>query len=231
MRQYFFVLLCVVFLISLPVANADEPVATDTTEWGEIISREDAELFTEFFSIDYQGIKAHLFSVAILSEIINQEDAVGVRLYHAIEEGRPTLVIVGVNESGNDLRLDKFAEKSRPCPPWCATDVNQPDVSKAGENITREEAELFTDNFTRSIDGIRAHLFSASILTNIINQDDASGVRFYYGEYNGRITLVAVGVDSNGIDIMDGRFAEKSRPCPPWCARDGDSFALGQTVR
>ena len=222
--------MCVVFLISLPLANAVEPVAIDTTEWGEIISREDAELFTQFFSIDFQGIKAHMFSAEILSSIINQESAIGVRFYHAIEEGRPTLVVVGVDENGNDLRYDKFAEKSRPCPPWCADGENKIDVSKAGEHITREDAELFTENFTRNINGIRAHLFSANVLTTIVTQDDAEGVRLYYGEYEERITLVAVGVDSNGVDLMDGRFAEKSRPCPPWCADIEDLFALAKSI-
>ena len=64
MKQYICVFLCVVFLISVPFANAEEPVSADTTEWGEVISKEDAEMFTEFFSMDFQGIKAHLFYFA-----------------------------------------------------------------------------------------------------------------------------------------------------------------------
>lgn len=229
MKHFIVLFLGVIFFAFLPLAVAEGPIPEEES-WGELISKEEAEEYTQLFSIEVESIKAHLFSAQIILGIINQHDARGIRFYHATINDRPTLVAVGVDENGNDLQNEKFAERSRPCPPWCADNTNKVDWSKAGEFISKEEAELYTQRFAQNIGGIRAHLFSSDILLNIITQYDAHGVRLYYGEYNNRITLVAVGVNANGSDLLEGKLAERSRPCPPWCSEYKNIIALAKIV-
>ncbi len=66
------------------------------------------------------------FSRTAIEDILDQEDAVGIRYYYGLDEGgERVLVLVGADQNGNDLTAGAIREKSFPCPPWCA-DVNSP---------------------------------------------------------------------------------------------------------
>ncbi len=72
------------------------------------------------------SFKGHYFGKNKLSAILGQTSCVGLRIYYAtkIDENSvqtPDLVIVGVNEDGDDiLNHDLFLDVSVPCPPLCA---------------------------------------------------------------------------------------------------------------
>ena len=64
--------------------------------------------------------KAFAFGRAALDAILAQDGCAGIRAYLGREEGgTPTLVLVGVDESGADLVAGEVMNRSLPCPPFC----------------------------------------------------------------------------------------------------------------
>jgi hypothetical protein len=64
--------------------------------------------------------KGGFFGSAALQQVLDQEGVVGVRYYYGEErDGRPVLVIVGVDQFGNDLVDGFLLERGVPCPPFC----------------------------------------------------------------------------------------------------------------
>jgi hypothetical protein len=39
----------------------------------------------------------------------------------------------------------------------------------------------------------------------------------YWVQEKGRFTVVLIGVDREGKDMVNGTIAEMQAPCPPWC--------------
>ena len=71
------------------------------------------------------AIKGGVFGRAALEQVLGQEGVVGVRYYYAQENnGRPVMVIVGVDEQGRDLVEGVVCERSMPCPPFCGPFFN-----------------------------------------------------------------------------------------------------------
>lgn len=65
-------------------------------------------------------VNANAFKKDALLRLLNQTGCVGVRIYHAMQEdGRPCLVLVGLNESGEELLDGELVEFGYPCPPFC----------------------------------------------------------------------------------------------------------------
>lgn len=63
---------------------------------------------------------AHYFGKQAIQSIFNQEGCVGMRIYYALDNlGAKQLIIVGVNEAGNDLYNGLLAERSIKCPQDC----------------------------------------------------------------------------------------------------------------
>ncbi len=66
------------------------------------------------------AIKGGFFGQAALQQLLDQEGVVGIRYYYGQEnDGRPVLVLVGVDATGNDLIEGFILERSVPCPPYC----------------------------------------------------------------------------------------------------------------
>ena len=66
---------------------------------------------------------AGAFTRVGLDRILAQDGCQGVRMYYALDEqGAMTLVLIGVDEFGNDMDEGDLAEKSFPCPPYCPMD-------------------------------------------------------------------------------------------------------------
>ena len=63
---------------------------------------------------------SHYFGKQSIQSILQQEGAVGIRIYYANnEKGEKQLIVVGVKSDGNDIYLGQLAEKSIKCPPNC----------------------------------------------------------------------------------------------------------------
>ncbi|HOJ03792.1 MAG TPA: hypothetical protein PK916_07300 [Bacteroidota bacterium] len=113
--------------VDAPVAPAQpearerlRPVFTGLED--HTISLEDASALTRNFrkQAGKGAINGGFFGRAAIEQILAQEGVVGIRYYYAQENnGRPVMILVGVDEFGKDLYEGFLAERSCPCPPFC----------------------------------------------------------------------------------------------------------------
>ena len=62
------------------------------------------------------------FKKSALERLLNQTGCVGMRIYYAMHpDGQPALILVGVDENGEELMDGELLEKNFPCPPFCPT--------------------------------------------------------------------------------------------------------------
>ncbi len=88
---------------------------------GEVVTlAEAAEWTANYRKANPSAVKAHALGANKISAVLNQEGAVGVRLYRAIDNnGNACLIMVGVDSSENDLTSGILVERMPPCPPFC----------------------------------------------------------------------------------------------------------------
>ena len=72
-------------------------------------------------SVNEANPKAHAFGVERVQEIMDQSGCQGIRIYNGYYDSKRRLIIVGVDEDGNDMTSGRILEFSTPCPPNCAT--------------------------------------------------------------------------------------------------------------
>lgn len=71
---------------------------------------------------DSSEVKAHFFGREILQKILDQPEAIGIRMYYALDDtGMKQLVLVGADKEGTDLIEGIIADKSTTCPPDCGS--------------------------------------------------------------------------------------------------------------
>ena len=96
-------------------------------------------------------------------------------------------------------------------------------------NITLMEAQEMIHQFQMENPGqdIKGGYFGKAAFMRVLNQDDAVGIRYYFGiNEKGQPNLVLVGVDKHGNDMVEGELAERALPCPTYC----DGVRLDQYV-
>lgn len=73
-----------------------------------------------------------------------------------------------------------------------------------------------------------ATIFPAEVYHALLNQESVTHIRSYSAiNLEGNNTLVLLGVDSDGNDIVDGLLFELGPQCPPYC---GLASSLSETV-
>lgn len=88
-----------------------------------------------------------------------------------------------------------------------------------GHEITLDEGVDLTTRFknNNATGTKRAFLITKEVLTELLTQDDANGIRVYLGQKpNGELTIVAVGIDKDNNDIQT-IVMDKFDPCPNNC--------------
>ncbi len=61
-----------------------------------------------------------LFYRDVFDKMLSQKGLVGIRYYYAkMDDGSPTIVMVGVDSLGKDMSKAVIAEGTYPCPPYC----------------------------------------------------------------------------------------------------------------
>jgi hypothetical protein len=66
------------------------------------------------------AVKGGFFARSAFDKILAQSGVVGIRYYYAqTDEGNPTLVLVGVDATGQDIQTGSIMERTFPCPPYC----------------------------------------------------------------------------------------------------------------
>ena len=64
---------------------------------------------------------AEYFGKSALEDLLSQQDCIGIRVYYGIDSDmKKRLVIVGVNDEGNDLYNGNLMEVGGICPPNCS---------------------------------------------------------------------------------------------------------------
>ena len=67
-----------------------------------------------------KGNKGGFFFRKDLDELLAQPGCSGVRYYYGLDEdGKDSLILVGVDKDGNDMANGVLMEFSIPCPPFC----------------------------------------------------------------------------------------------------------------
>ena len=68
------------------------------------------------------NITAGYFSRTIFDLILKQPKCAGIRYYYAkLDNGAPTVVLIGVDSLGTEISAGVIGEEIRPCPPYCFT--------------------------------------------------------------------------------------------------------------
>lgn len=88
-------------------------------------------------------------------------------------------------------------------------------------DISLDAAAQMTKNFrdTVSTTATIALYFGKKAIQDILNQENCVGLRLYYAiNENSQNQLVAVGVDSSGNDLYQGKLADRALCCPNYCS-------------
>ncbi len=96
---------------------------------GEMISLAEARSMCNTYKssgrfADNKQIKGFFFGKDKLNELLDQNGAMGIRIYYGIEvvkcAHQPKLVLVAADENGDDMKGEnKVLDKGLPCPIWC----------------------------------------------------------------------------------------------------------------
>ena len=98
-------------------------------------------------------------------------------------------------------------------------------TGKEDHSIFLEEASKMTRNFQLQAapDQIIGGFFGKDAVLAIILQEDAVGLRYYYGlDDEGIPHIILIGVSADGNDMIDGLLAERAAACPPHCPEFND---------
>jgi hypothetical protein len=72
------------------------------------------------FSPSAPTTKGGLFARSAFDKILSQPGCIGIRYYYAKkDDGTATIVLVGVDNAGNDMTMGPLSDESFPCPPFC----------------------------------------------------------------------------------------------------------------
>jgi hypothetical protein len=105
-----------------------------TRSVGDPLDLTTAKEWTANYRINHPGeTESHFFGNEIIQQILNEAGCIGIRIYYATDEaGNKKLLLVGVDEMGNNLlpaegaRVDgegnTVADYSFPCPNMCPPD-------------------------------------------------------------------------------------------------------------
>ena len=110
-------------------------MATFNGSEGGPISLETAKKWTANYraTIKPGETEAHYFGGGIIRRLLDENRSVGIRAYYAIDDnGKKQLLLVGVDEDGNNLLPEEGSAKavegdpiivdySYPCPPYCSS--------------------------------------------------------------------------------------------------------------
>ncbi len=67
-----------------------------------------------------------------------------------------------------------------------------------------------------------SEFFGRDVIEKILGQPGCVGLRIHHGRNaKGQHTMLLVGADADGNELLDGTIAEQGMPCPPFCGDGG----------
>lgn len=113
---------------SAVVTTVVEPeINTTERQWPnfdhQIGLTEAREMIRRYRKANPSAIHSLAITKVALERVLQQKDCAGGRFYFGMNpNGTLSLILVGVDELGNDLDEGELAERFYPCPPFCPTD-------------------------------------------------------------------------------------------------------------
>ena len=118
----FFCLFASIILVLQPTASQSLPKKSQ----GHEVSLDSAKKYIANLKKDATQMKTKggMFYRDVFEKMLTQKGMVGIRYYYAkMDDGTPTIVLVGVDSVGKDMTNAVIAEKTYPCPPYCDTET------------------------------------------------------------------------------------------------------------
>jgi hypothetical protein len=185
---------------------------------------------------------ASAFNASAFRRLLSQPGCEGIRIYRALHQGNsPTLVMVGVDLQGQDIKHDEsaFMQNSTDCPPVCFWDsmFHHPSTICAMSGASRQTLDfdpardhaISKEEITQLVrafqaqaapDELHASVYHRSAFEHVLDQPDCAGIRIYLAQHDGgHCCMVLVGVNAVGEDITheQAKFAQNGQECPPFC--------------
>jgi len=118
------VIVCALALITfLDVHRVDAQQHSYTGNEDHAVSLDQAVRYIHSFKANPEtpSVNGGYFGRGVFEKMLSQSGCAGIRYYYAKgDSGVATLILVGVDSSGNDLYGGVLAEKTWPCPPYCS---------------------------------------------------------------------------------------------------------------
>jgi hypothetical protein len=116
----------VTFLLMLGASSLSARQQQITGTENHVITLDQAVKLVQNYSFSPTAptTKGGVFARTIFDKILSQSGCVGIRYYYAKkDDGTPTLVLVGVDNAGNDMTVGVLGDQVFPCPPFCGVSV------------------------------------------------------------------------------------------------------------
>lgn len=91
---------------------------------GEVVQLTDAADWTASHraTMGTGDLKGQFYGKNKIMQILNQNDCVGIRIYHGIDSnGTKIMILVGAKANEDDIDSGVIVEQGSPCPPRCGS--------------------------------------------------------------------------------------------------------------
>jgi hypothetical protein len=98
-----------------------------------------------------------------------------------------------------------------------------PPFGRRNHELTHKQARAMREAYIKRHQGksgeLRSGVYGRGIFEKILKQKGCVGIRFYPGlDEKGNVTVLFVGVDAEGNDILRGLIGDSPWNCPPFCS-------------
>lgn len=119
-HSFLIIRVCLLFLFAgmVSVQAQTLPKKTHSHE----VSLDSAKKYIQNLKKDAVQMKTQggMFYRDVFDKMLSQKGLVGIRYYYAkMDDGTPTIVMIGVDSLGKDMSKAAIAEGTYPCPPYC----------------------------------------------------------------------------------------------------------------
>ncbi|WP_139924031.1 hypothetical protein [Hymenobacter sp. DG01] len=188
-------------------------------------------LIQEFQLANPSAVQSHFIGREKLEALLAQDNCKGIRLYFGLDDAEHlNLLAVGTNSLLNDMLRGPVAVSTHPNLPFSEATVAH-FTGKEGRFINKPLAANWTASYRRSVagrDAFFAILFPVHFLQQFFSQADCQGISFHYAlDSQARMTLIPMGVTSEGANLFFSYDSDTHQPCPPCCSLEDWWSILG----
>lgn len=87
---------------------------------GEVIKLSEAVVIVNNFRQEFPNeIKASIFDISLIRQIIDQPDCTQLKIYYGYDSNNLSPVLVGLDSNGSDMTSGIIVDRAEMCPPSC----------------------------------------------------------------------------------------------------------------